>query len=156
MNRTLLCSVVGAAVVALDGTVLTIVRPALRRDLHAHVGQVQWTSTGCLVAVAGLLVFAGRLGDHYGHARVFALGAFGFAVTSTGMALAPDVGAVTAWRVLQGGCGALLPPARPRSVVVPHFSEPDSPRSWAPRPPSSCTTPPRPVRVSPAASNRPR
>ncbi|MGW7311211.1 MFS transporter, partial [Streptomyces sp. NPDC054835] len=66
----LTCSVVGAAVVALDGTVLTVAQPVLQRDLGAGLGQVQWTSTGYLVAVAGLLVFAGRLGDRYGHRRV--------------------------------------------------------------------------------------
>ncbi|MGW2305253.1 MFS transporter [Streptomyces sp. NPDC001809] len=107
----LVCSVIGAAVVALDGTVLTIAQPALQRDLHAHVGQVQWTSTGYLVAVASLLVFAGRLGDRYGHRRVFALGALGFAAASTGIALAPGIGTVIALRVLQGICGALLQPA---------------------------------------------
>ncbi|MEU2233773.1 MFS transporter [Streptomyces vietnamensis] len=111
MNRTLACSVVGAAVVALDGTVLTVAQPALQRDLHAHVGQVQWTSTGYLVAVASLLVLAGRLGDRYGHRRVFAAGALGFAAASTGIALAPGIGTVIALRVLQGVCGALLQPA---------------------------------------------
>ncbi|MFD5372659.1 MFS transporter [Streptomyces sp. NPDC127103] len=107
----LACSVVGAAVVALDGTVLTVAQPALQRDLHADIGQVQWTSTGYLVAVASLLVFAGRLGDRYGHRRVFALGALGFAAASTGIALAPGIGTVIALRVLQGVCGALLQPA---------------------------------------------
>ncbi|MEV4941396.1 MFS transporter [Streptomyces zaomyceticus] len=107
----LACSVVGAAVVALDGTVLTIAQPALQHDLHADIGQVQWTSTGYLVAVASLLVFAGRLGDRYGHRRVFAYGALGFAAASTGIALAPGIGAVIALRVLQGVCGALLQPA---------------------------------------------
>ncbi|MFF3607792.1 MFS transporter [Streptomyces sp. NPDC002463] len=111
MNRTLACSVVGAAVVALDGTVLTVAQPALQRDLHAEVGQVQWTSTGYLVAVASLLVLAGRLGDRYGHRRVFAVGALGFAAASTGIALAPGIGTVIALRVLQGVCGALLQPA---------------------------------------------
>ncbi|SEE12733.1 MFS transporter [Streptomyces sp. TLI_105] len=111
MNRTLACSVVGAAVVALDGTVLTVAQPALQRDLGAEVGQVQWTSTGYLVAVAGLLVLAGRLGDRYGHHRVFAVGALGFAAASTGIALAPGIGTVIALRVLQGVCGALLQPA---------------------------------------------
>ncbi|WP_030690149.1 MFS transporter [Streptomyces globisporus] len=111
MNRTLACSVVGAAVVALDGTVLTVAQPALQRDLHAEVGQVQWTSTGYLVAVASLLVLAGRLGDRYGHHRVFAVGALGFAAASTGIALAPGIGTVIALRVLQGVCGALLQPA---------------------------------------------
>ncbi|MFD4315494.1 MFS transporter [Streptomyces sp. NPDC058548] len=107
----LACSVVGAAVVALDGTVLTVAQPALQRDLHADVGQVQWTSTGYLVAVASLLVFAGRLGDRYGHRRVFAVGALGFAAASTGIALAPGIGTVILLRVLQGVCGALLQPA---------------------------------------------
>ncbi|WP_037637980.1 MFS transporter [Streptomyces flavochromogenes] len=107
----LACSVVGAAVVALDGTVLTVAQPALQRDLHADVGQVQWTSTGYLIAVASLLVFAGRLGDRYGHRRVFAVGALGFAAASAGIALAPGIGTVIVLRVLQGVCGALLQPA---------------------------------------------
>ncbi|MDX2563068.1 MFS transporter [Streptomyces sp. TX20-6-3] len=107
----LACSVVGAAVVALDGTVLSVAQPALQRDLHADVGQVQWTSTGYLIAVASLLVFAGRLGDRYGHRRVFAIGALGFAAASTGIALAPGIGTVIVLRVLQGVCGALLQPA---------------------------------------------
>ncbi|WP_217510247.1 MFS transporter [Streptomyces vilmorinianum] len=110
-HLTLACSVVGAAVVALDGTVLTIAQPALRHDLDADFGQVQWTSTGYLVAVASLLVFAGRLGDRYGHRRIFALGALGFAAASAGIALAPDIGWVIGLRVLQGACGALLQPA---------------------------------------------
>ncbi|MGW4776304.1 MFS transporter [Streptomyces filamentosus] len=109
--RTLACSVTGAAVVALDGTVLTLAQPALQRDLHAGVAQVQWTGTGYLVAVASLLVLAGRLGDRHGHHRVFALGSLGFAAASAGVALAPGIGAVVLLRVLQGACGALLQPA---------------------------------------------
>ncbi|MFI8966087.1 MFS transporter [Streptomyces sp. NPDC053493] len=108
---TLTCSIVGAAVVALDGTVLTIAQPALQHDLGATTGQVQWTSTGYLVAVAGLLVLAGRLGDRYGHRRIFTLGCLGFAATSAGIAAAPGIGWVVALRVAQGVSGALLQPA---------------------------------------------
>ncbi|MFD7974407.1 MFS transporter [Streptomyces sp. NPDC059071] len=107
----LTCSVVGASVVAVDGTVLTIAQPVLQRDLGADTGQVQWTSTGYLVAVASLLVFAGRLGDRYGHRRVFALGCIGFALASAGIAAAPGIGWVVALRVVQGVTGALLQPA---------------------------------------------
>ncbi|WP_330347563.1 MFS transporter [Streptomyces sp. NBC_00582] len=113
MNRplTLASSVAGAVVVALDGTVLTVAQPTLRRDLHASLTQVQWTSTGYLVAVAGLLVFAGRLGDRYGHRRTFAVGMLGFGAASAGIAVAPGVGWVVALRVVQGVFGALLQPA---------------------------------------------
>ncbi|MFF8601224.1 MFS transporter [Streptomyces sp. NPDC015232] len=107
----LACSVTGAAVVALDGTVLTIAQPVLQHDLGAGTAQVQWTSTGYLVAVASLLVFAGRLGDRHGHRRLFVLGCVGFAAASAGIAAAPGIGWVVALRVLQGVAGALLQPA---------------------------------------------
>ncbi|MFD8544142.1 MFS transporter [Streptomyces sp. NPDC059649] len=98
-------------IVALDGTVLTIAQPALQRDLHASFVQVQWTSTGYLIAVASLLVLAGRLGDRYGHQRIFALGILGFGAASAGIGLAPGIGWVIALRLAQGVFGALLQPA---------------------------------------------
>ncbi|MER5467079.1 MFS transporter [Streptomyces sp. NPDC002935] len=108
---TLASSVVGAVIVALDGTVLTVAQPTLQRDLDASFARVQWTSTGYLIAVAGLLVFAGRLGDRHGHQRVFALGILGFGAASAGIAVAPGIGWVIALRVVQGVFGALLQPA---------------------------------------------
>ncbi|MFF4250256.1 MFS transporter [Streptomyces sp. NPDC001663] len=115
MNRhralTLASSVVGAVIVALDGTVLTVAQPTLQRDLGASFAQVQWTSTGYLIAVAGLLVFSGRLGDRFGHQRVFGVGMLGFGAASAGIGLAPDIGWVIGLRVVQGVFGALLQPA---------------------------------------------
>ncbi|MFF8480245.1 MFS transporter [Streptomyces antibioticus] len=108
---TLASSVAGAAIVALDGTALTVAQPTLRHDLHASVAQVQWTGTGYLVAVAALLVFAGRLGDRYGHRRVFGVGMLGFGAASAGIVAAPDVRWVIGLRVVQGVFGALLQPA---------------------------------------------
>lgn len=108
---TLAGSVTGAVIVALDGTVLTVAQPHLQRDLHATFAQVQWTSTGYLIAVASLLVFAGRLGDRYGHRRVFAIGMLGFGAASAGIGLAGGVGWVIGLRVAQGVFGALLQPA---------------------------------------------
>ncbi|WP_369393440.1 MFS transporter [Streptomyces sp. CG1] len=113
MNRrwTLASSVAGAVVVALDGTVLTVAQPRLQRELGASLAEVQWTSTAYLVAVASLLVFAGRLGDRYGQRRVFALGMLGFGAASAGIGVAPGVGWVIGLRALQGVFGALLQPA---------------------------------------------
>ncbi|MFG2812588.1 MFS transporter [Streptomyces sp. NPDC048410] len=113
MNRRLVLasSVAGAVLVALDGTVLTVAQPSLQRSLGASFTEVQWTSTAYLVAVASLLVFAGRLGDRYGQRRMFALGMLGFGAASAGIALAPDIGWVIGLRVAQGVCGALLQPA---------------------------------------------
>ncbi|WP_405930415.1 MFS transporter [Streptomyces sp. NBC_00827] len=108
---TLASSVTGAVAVALDGTVLTVAQPTLQRDLHATFAQVQWTSTGYLIAVASLLVFAGRLGDRYGHQQVFAVGILGFGATSAAIGFAPGIESVIGLRVAQGVFGALLQPA---------------------------------------------
>ena len=108
---TLASSVVGAVVVALDGTVLTVAQPTLQRDLHASLAQVQWTSTAYLIAVASLLVFAGRLGDRYGHHQLFGVGMLGFSAASAGIGVAPGIGWVIGLRVAQGVFGALLQPA---------------------------------------------
>lgn len=106
----LLVSVVGAMIVALDGTVLLVAQPSLQRDLGASMTQVQWTSTAYLLAVAALLVIAGRLGDRYGHPRMLFVGVLGFAAASAGIALAPGVGWVIVLRAVQGVFGALLQP----------------------------------------------
>ncbi|MFJ8041167.1 MFS transporter [Kitasatospora sp. NPDC096147] len=104
-------SITGAAVVALDGTVLTVAQPSLRHDLGATFAQVQWTSTAYLIAVTSLLVFAGRLGDRYGQRQVFAVGALGFGAASAAVGCAPSIGWVIALRAVQGVFGALLQPA---------------------------------------------
>lgn len=108
---SLLVSVAGAMIVALDGTVLTVAQPSLGRDLGASVTQVQWTSTAYLLSVAAFLVVAGRLGDRYGHARLLFVGVLGFAAASAGIVLAPGVGWVIGLRAVQGVFGALLQPA---------------------------------------------
>ncbi|MFH8981582.1 MFS transporter [Streptomyces varsoviensis] len=97
--------------VALDGTILLVAQPSMQRDLDASMAQIQWTSTGYLVAVAALLVIAGRLGDRYGHQRLLLIGVLGFGSASAGIALAPNVGWVIALRAAQGAFGALLQPA---------------------------------------------
>ncbi|WP_406315235.1 MFS transporter [Streptosporangium sp. NBC_01639] len=107
----LLVSVAGAMIVALDGTVLIVAQPSLQREFGASVAQVQWTSTSYLLAVAALLVIAGRLGDRYGHPRLLFVGVLGFALSSAGIALAPGVGWVIGLRAVQGLFGALLQPA---------------------------------------------
>ncbi len=108
---SLLVSVAGAMLVALDGTVLTLAQPSLSHDLGASVTQVQWTSTAYMLAVAAFLVLAGRLGDRYGHARLLLVGVLGFAAASAGIVFAPGVGWVIGLRAVQGVFGALLQPA---------------------------------------------
>jgi EmrB/QacA subfamily drug resistance transporter len=103
-------SVVGSGVAFLDGTVVNAALPAISRDLHADLGDLQWVLTGYLLTLGSLLVLGGSLGDRYGRRRIFQLGLIGFAATSVLCAIAPDTGSLIAARCVQGVAAALLVP----------------------------------------------
>jgi EmrB/QacA subfamily drug resistance transporter len=106
----LLATVLGSAVVMLDGTVVNVALPAIGRDLRAGLDGLQWTVSGYLLTLASLILLGGALGDRFGRRRVFVIGATWFAAASLVCGLAPSVEALVAARVLQGIGGALLTP----------------------------------------------
>jgi EmrB/QacA subfamily drug resistance transporter len=62
------------------------------------------------LALAGLLLLGGTLGDRYGRRRIFIIGTIWFAVASLVCALAPTAGVLILARALQGVGAALLTP----------------------------------------------
>ena len=103
-------TVLGSAIAAIDSTVVGIALPAIGRDFHMSVSSLQWVVTGYLLALAGLLLVGGALGDRYGRRRVFVVGVTWFALASLLCALAPDGRTLILARGLQGVGGALLTP----------------------------------------------
>jgi EmrB/QacA subfamily drug resistance transporter len=103
-------AVLGSGVAFLDGTVVNAALPAISRDLHANLGDLQWVLTGYLLTLGSLLVLGGALGDRYGRRKVFVIGLVGFAATSLLCAIAPDTGSLIAARCAQGVTAALLVP----------------------------------------------
>ncbi|WP_232246812.1 MFS transporter [Kitasatospora mediocidica] len=97
--------------VALDGTVVAIANPVIQADLHASPANIQWVTSGYLLALAVFLITAGKIGDRFGHKTTFLVGAAGFAASSAAIAFATNIQTVIAFRVLQGLFGALLQPA---------------------------------------------
>ncbi|MFT4049538.1 MAG: MFS transporter [Solirubrobacterales bacterium] len=107
---TIAATVLGSAMVFLDGTVVNIALPALGRDLDAGVSELQWVLNGYLLALASLILLGGSLGDRFGRKRVFCVGAVWFMVASVLCGIAPSADALIAGRVLLGIGGALLAP----------------------------------------------
>ncbi|WP_219461824.1 MFS transporter [Nonomuraea rhizosphaerae] len=117
----LLAVSLGVIMVMLDGTVVGIANPSIQQDLGASLSDLQWVTSGYLLALAVFLITAGKLGDLFGHKRVFLIGVAGFALSSVGIGLSQEladiipgvspVGALIGLRVLQGLFGALLQPA---------------------------------------------
>jgi MFS family permease len=66
----LLATVLGSAMASIDATVVGIALPAIGRDFGASLTVLQWVVTAYTLTLAGLLLFAGTLGDGYGRKRI--------------------------------------------------------------------------------------
>jgi EmrB/QacA subfamily drug resistance transporter len=111
---TLLTVAIGVMMVALDGTIVAVANPAIQSHLHASLADIQWVSNAYLLALAVALITAGKLGDRFGHKKIFMIGVAGFALSSAAIGLggmvASSITMVIAFRVLQGVFGAMLQP----------------------------------------------
>jgi EmrB/QacA subfamily drug resistance transporter len=120
---TLLTVALGVVMVGLDATVVSIANPAIGRDLHASLADLQWITNAYLLALAVMLIPGGKLGDRYGRRLIFLVGVVGFTLASVGVAVIGSVPGVIGMRTLQGAFGALLLPntiALIRAVFPPH------------------------------------
>src|SRR5580698_7174842 len=94
----------------LDATIVNVAAPSVHRDLGGGANTIQWLSAGYTLAFAVLLIAGARLGDILGRRRVFLVGSAGFTLLSAACAVAPTIGVLIAFRVLQGAFGALMIP----------------------------------------------
>jgi DHA2 family methylenomycin A resistance protein-like MFS transporter len=96
--------------VQLDATNVNVALQTLRTDLGGGVDAAQWAVDGYAVPFAALLLFAGALGDRWGHRRTCVAGFVLFGLASAGAALAGDWTTLIGARVVQGmGAAAMLP-----------------------------------------------
>ncbi|WP_329253277.1 MFS transporter [Actinoallomurus sp. NBC_01490] len=100
----------GQVMVSMDGSIVTVALPHIRAGLHASGALLQLVTGGYILAMAVLVVTGARLGDLYGHRRVFRRGLAGFTAASLACGLAPDGPALVAARFAQGGSAALVLP----------------------------------------------
>src|SRR6478735_6644426 len=101
----------GAFIAFLDATIVNIAFPDISASFAGSIrGALSWVLDGYFVVIAALLVPAGGLADRFGHKRIFLLGVSGFTAASLLCALAPSLGFLIAFRVVQGLGAALIAP----------------------------------------------
>ena len=76
---TLLAAALGVMMVAIDGTIVAVANPAIQAHLGASLADIQWVTNGYLLALAVTLITIGKIGDRFGHKKVFLTGIVGFA-----------------------------------------------------------------------------
>jgi EmrB/QacA subfamily drug resistance transporter len=97
-------------IISMDVTIVNVALPSLQRSLHAGTSGLQWVVDAYTLVLAGLVTAAGSAGDRVGHLRMFNIGLAIFSAGSLACSLAPTLGALIAFRVLQGLGGSMLNP----------------------------------------------
>src|SRR6266700_2910969 len=109
--------------VGLDNTIVNVGLPDIGRDLHAGVSGLQWTVAAYTIALAALLMFAGTLADRIGRRTIFQVGLSLFTLGSWMCSLAPGLGWLIGFRILQGVGGSMLNPAA-LGIITNTFTRP--------------------------------
>ncbi len=106
----LIATILGSGIVFLDGTIVNLALPMISADLNARFSDLQWIAAGYLLSLSALIILGGSLGDIFGRKRIYLIGLAGFGLMSLLCGLAPSVGFLIVFRILQGVFGALLIP----------------------------------------------
>jgi EmrB/QacA subfamily drug resistance transporter len=110
-------------IVGMDATIVNVALPAIQHSFHPALAGLQWTVDAYTLVLASLLMLAGSTADRLGRRRVFQTGLVVFCLGSLACALAPSLGLLVAFRVLQAVGAAMLSPAT-MSIVRNTFTNP--------------------------------
>jgi EmrB/QacA subfamily drug resistance transporter len=106
-----------------DNTIVNVALPSIQRDLHAPVSGLQWVVDAYTVVVASFLILAGSTADRFGRRRVFQIGLATFTLGSLLCSLAPGLGWLVAFRMLQAVGGSMMNPVAV-SIITNTFTDP--------------------------------
>ncbi|MGH2942480.1 MAG: MFS transporter [Solirubrobacteraceae bacterium] len=113
----------GDVMIVLDTTVVNVALPSIRDDLGFSETSLAWVVNAYLLTFGGFLLLGGRLGDLFGHRRLFLIGIALFTAASLACGLAQSQEFLVAARAVQGFGGAIVAVVA-LSLVVTMFTEP--------------------------------
>jgi EmrB/QacA subfamily drug resistance transporter len=97
----------GTLMIVLDTTIVNVALPSIRTDLGFSQTSLAWVVNAYLLTFGGFLLLGGRLGDLYGHRRLFVSGIALFTVASLACGLANSQALLETARAVQGVGGAI-------------------------------------------------
>jgi EmrB/QacA subfamily drug resistance transporter len=113
----------GDLMIVLDTTIVNVALPSIRGDLGFSETSLAWVVNAYLLTFGGFLLLGGRLGDLFGHRRLFLVGVSLFTVASVVCGLSTTQGLLVGARAVQGLGGAVVS-AVALSLIMNLFTEP--------------------------------
>jgi EmrB/QacA subfamily drug resistance transporter len=98
----------GDLMIVLDSTVVNVALPSIREDLGFSETSLAWVVNAYLLTFGGFLLLGGRLGDLYGHRRLFLMGLVLFTAASLACGVAGSREVLVGARAVQGLGGAVV------------------------------------------------
>ncbi len=117
----LLC--VGELMIVLDTTIVNVALPSIQSDLKFSETSLVWVVNAYMLTYGGFLLLGGRLGDLYGHRKLFLMGITLFTVASLVCGVAGTQWLLVCARAVQGLGGAVVS-AVALSLIMNLFTEP--------------------------------
>jgi EmrB/QacA subfamily drug resistance transporter len=97
----------GTLMIVLDTTIVNVALPSIRTDLGFSQTSLAWVVNAYLLTYGGFLLLGGRLGDLFGHRRLFLTGISLFTLASAACGLANSQALLVGARAVQGLGGAV-------------------------------------------------
>jgi EmrB/QacA subfamily drug resistance transporter len=113
----------GDLMIVLDVTIVGVALPSIRTDLDFTESSLAWVVNAYLITFGGFLLLGGRLGDLFGHRRLFLIGIGLFTAASLACGFANSQGFLVGARAVQGVGGAIVS-AVALSLIITLFTEP--------------------------------
>src|ERR1043165_6081620 len=98
----------GVLMIVLDTTIVNVALPSIRQDLKFTETTLVWVVNAYMLTFGGFLLLGGRLGDLYGHRRLFLAGLVLFTLASLACGLSTAQVPLIVARAIQGVGGAVV------------------------------------------------
>jgi EmrB/QacA subfamily drug resistance transporter len=113
----------GVLMIVLDTTIVNVALPSIKADLGFTETTLAWVINAYMLTYGGFLLLGGRLGDLFGHRRLFLIGTAVFVLASLVCGLATAKSVLIVARAVQGIGGAVVT-AVALSLIMDLFSAP--------------------------------
>jgi EmrB/QacA subfamily drug resistance transporter len=113
----------GVLMIVLDSTIVNVALPSIAADLGFSETALVWVVNAYMLTFGGCLLLGGRLGDLYGHRKLFLGGLTLFTVASLACGMANSQALLVCARAVQGFGGAVVS-AVSLSLIMNLFTEP--------------------------------
>lgn len=118
----------GVLMIVLDTTIVNVALPSIKADLVFTETSLVWVVNAYMLTFSGFLLLGGRLGDLFGHKKLFLIGITLFTLASICCGLAGSQAFLIIARAFQGLGGAIVS-AVALSLIMDLFREQERPKA---------------------------